>query len=48
VKLSGTILNPDGSYGYVDVEGGSYEEARDNLCARLEEGQKLITIRSDR
>jgi hypothetical protein len=48
VKLTGTITNPDGSYGYLDVEGDSYEEARDDLYARLQDGQKLITIRTDR
>ncbi|MET3937080.1 hypothetical protein [Arthrobacter sp. OAP107] len=48
MKLTGTITNPDGSYGYIDVEGDTYDEARDNLYARLGEGQKLITIRTDR
>jgi uncharacterized membrane protein len=48
VKLTGTITNPDGSYAYIDVEGDTYEEAREDLDARLGEGQKLITIRTDR
>lgn len=48
MKLTGTITNPDGSYGYIDVEGDTYDEARDNLYTRLGEGQKLITIRTDR
>lgn len=48
MKLTGTITNSDGSYGYIDVEADSYQEARNNLYARLEEGQKLITIRTYR
>ncbi|MFC9335920.1 MULTISPECIES: hypothetical protein [Arthrobacter] len=48
MKLTGTITNSDGSYGYIDVEADTYEEARGNLYARLEDGQKLITIRTDR
>ncbi|MFF2317759.1 hypothetical protein ACFVTE_15995 [Arthrobacter sp. NPDC058097] len=48
MKPTGTITNSDGSYGYLDVEGDSYEEARDDLYARLQDGQKLITIRTDR
>ena len=27
MKFTGTITNSDGSYGYIDVEGDSYEEA---------------------
>ena len=45
--LTGTITNPDGSYSYIEAEGDSYEEARENLYA-LEEGQNLIVIRTDR
>jgi hypothetical protein len=48
VILTGTIANSDGSYGYIDVEGDTYDEARDNLYALLEEGQNLIVIRTDR
>ena len=48
MKLTGTITNSDGSHGYIDVEADSYDEARDNLYARLGEGPKLITIRTDR
>jgi hypothetical protein len=48
VILTGTISNPDGSYNYIEAEGGTYEEARENLYTLLEEGQKLLVIRTDR
>lgn len=54
MKLTGTVTNSDGSYGYIDVEAAAYDEAatydeaRDTLYARLEDGQKLTTIRTDR
>jgi hypothetical protein len=48
VILTGTIAYPDGSYGHIEAEGGTYEEARENLYALLEEGQNLIAIRTDR
>lgn len=35
----------DGSYNHVEAEGDTYEEARENLYALLEEGQNLIAIR---
>ena len=43
--FTGTITNPDGSFIHIQAEGDSYEEARENLYALLEEGQNLITIR---
>lgn len=46
--LTGTITNSDGSYNYIQAEGNTYEEARENLYALLEEGQNLIVIRTDR
>ena len=45
--LTGTITNPDGSYNHIEAEGDTYEEARENLYALLEEGQNIITIRKD-
>lgn len=45
--LTGTITNPDGSYSHIEAEGDTYEEARENLYALLEEGQNLITIRKE-
>jgi predicted RNase H-like HicB family nuclease len=45
--LTGTITNPDGSYNHIEAEGDTYEEARENLYALLEEGQNLIAIRKD-
>ncbi|MDF2048866.1 hypothetical protein [Arthrobacter sp. Cr_A7] len=45
--LTGTITNPDGSYGHIEAEGDTYEEARENLYALLEDGQNLISIRKD-
>lgn len=45
--LIGTITNPDGSYNHIEAEGDTYEKARENLYALLEEGQNLITIRKD-
>lgn len=45
--LMGTVTNPDGSYIHIEAEGDTYEEARENLYALLEEGQNLITIRKD-
>lgn len=44
----GTVTNPDGSYVRIEAEGNTYEEARENLYALLEEGQNLIVIRTDR
>lgn len=38
VLLTGTITNPDGSYSHIEAEGDTYEEARGNLYALLEEG----------
>lgn len=46
--LTGTIAKPDGSYNHIEAEGDTYEDARENLYALLEEGQNLITIRTDR
>ena len=46
--LTGTISNPDGSYNHIQAEGDTYEEARENLSALLEEGQNLLVIRTDR
>lgn len=46
--LTGTITTPDGGYNHIEAEGDTDEEARGNLYALLEEGQKLITIRTDR
>ncbi|MET3774077.1 hypothetical protein [Arthrobacter nitrophenolicus] len=46
--LTGTIANLDGSYKHIEAEGDTYEEARENLYALLEDGQRLITIRADR
>ncbi|SEQ80662.1 hypothetical protein [Arthrobacter sp. OV608] len=46
--LTGTITNADGSYQHLEAEGENYEEARENLYALLEDGQKLIAIRADR
>ncbi|MGX5717961.1 hypothetical protein [Arthrobacter sp. MAHUQ-56] len=48
MKLTGTILNEDGSFRYAEAEGGTYDEARENLYALLDDGQKLIAIRTDR
>jgi hypothetical protein len=48
VILTGTISSPDGSYSHVQAEGDTYEEARGNLYALLEEGPNLIVIRADR
>ncbi|WP_461186759.1 hypothetical protein [Arthrobacter sp. Z4-13] len=45
--LTGTITNPDGSYNHIEAEGDTYEAARENLYALLEEGQNLIAIRKD-
>lgn len=45
--LTGTITNADGSYNHIEGEGDTYEKARENLYALLEEGQNLITIRKD-
>ncbi|MDQ0636427.1 putative RNase H-like HicB family nuclease [Arthrobacter pascens] len=45
--LIGTITNPDGSYGHIEAEGNTYEEARENLYALLEDGKNLIAIRKD-
>ena len=45
--LTGTITNRDGSYNHIEAEGDTYEEARENLYALLEEGQNLMTIRKD-
>lgn len=45
--LTGTITNPDGSYAHIEAEGATYDEARENLYALLEEGQRLIVIRTD-
>ena len=45
--LTGTVTNPDGSYNHIEAEGDTYEEARGNLYAPLEEGQNLIAIRKD-
>jgi predicted RNase H-like HicB family nuclease len=47
VILTGTITNPGGSYSHIESEGDTYEEARENLYALLEEGQNLITIRKE-
>lgn len=46
--LTGTITNLDGSYRQIEAEGDTYEEARENLYALLEDGQNLIVIRTDR
>jgi hypothetical protein len=48
VILTGTSTNPDGTYNYIEAEGESYKEARDNLYALLQEGQNLLLIRTDR
>lgn len=45
--LTGTISNPDGSYTHIEAEGATYDEARESLYALLENGQKLIVIRTD-
>lgn len=45
--LTGTVTNPDGSYQRVDAEGNTYNEARENLYALLQEGRTLIAIRTD-
>ncbi|WP_406636944.1 hypothetical protein [Pseudarthrobacter quantipunctorum] len=45
--LTGTITNSDGSYNHIEAEGETYEEARENLYALLDEGQNLIVIRTD-
>ncbi|MDQ0676559.1 hypothetical protein QFZ36_004185 [Pseudarthrobacter siccitolerans] len=45
--LIGTITNPDGSYEHIEAEGDTYEEARENVYALLEDGQNLIAIRKD-
>ena len=39
--LTGTISYPDGSYGHIEAEGATYEDAL------LEEHQNLIAIRKD-
>ncbi|MEV7574341.1 hypothetical protein AB0P28_14710 [Pseudarthrobacter sp. NPDC089323] len=46
--LTGSISNPDGSISHIDAEGDTYDEARENLYALLEEDQKLLAIRTDR
>ncbi|MFF2347543.1 hypothetical protein [Pseudarthrobacter sp. NPDC058119] len=46
--LTGTITNADGSYHHIEAEGDTYEEARENLYALLEEGQNPLVIRTDR
>ncbi|WP_369021738.1 hypothetical protein [Paenarthrobacter ureafaciens] len=46
--LTGTVTNPDGSYQRVDAAGDTYDEARARLYALLQEGQRLIAIRTDR
>ncbi|GAA3406089.1 hypothetical protein [Pseudarthrobacter polychromogenes] len=46
--LTGTISNLDGSYNHIEAEDDTYEEARENLYALLEEGQNLLVIRTDR
>ena len=45
--VTGTITNPDGSQFHLDAEGATYEETLENLNALLEEGQKLLVIRTD-
>ncbi|MFJ6358677.1 hypothetical protein [Pseudarthrobacter oxydans] len=45
--LTSTISYPDGSCGHIEAEGATYEEARENLYALLEEGQNLIAICND-
>ncbi|UKA73417.1 hypothetical protein [Arthrobacter sp. FW306-06-A] len=45
--LTGTVTNPDGSYNHIEAESDTYEEARENLYALLEDGQNLIAIRKD-
>lgn len=45
--LTGSISNPDGSIIRIDAEGDSYDEARENLYALLEDGQKLLAIRTN-
>jgi hypothetical protein len=47
VTITGAITNPDGSYVHIEAEGATYDEARENLHALLEEDQKLIVIRTD-
>lgn len=45
--LTGTITNPDDSTKHIDAEGDTYEEARENLYALLDEGRNHIVIRTD-
>jgi hypothetical protein len=48
VVITGTITDVDGGYRHLEGVGKTYEEAREHLYALLEEGQKLIAIRTDR
>ncbi|MEJ1180392.1 MULTISPECIES: SOS response-associated peptidase family protein [unclassified Pseudarthrobacter] len=47
VAVKRRASNPDGSYRHIEAEGGTYEEASENLYAILEEGQNLIAILKD-
>lgn len=46
--LIGTITTADGGFLNIDAEGATYDEARENLYALLEDGQMLIVIRVER
>ncbi|MET3937078.1 hypothetical protein [Arthrobacter sp. OAP107] len=39
--------NPDGRSSHIEAESDTYEEARENLFALLEEGQNVIVIPTD-
>lgn len=44
--VTGTRTNWDGSYGHIEAEGNTYDEAREDPYALLEEGQHLIAVRA--
>jgi hypothetical protein len=47
VILTGTVTTENDEYDYLSAEGANYEEARAKLNALLEDGQKLLVIRTD-
>lgn len=46
MEIAGTQA-PDGTYDHLSAQGGSYEEAKGALHARIPEGYKLVVIRTD-
>lgn len=46
--VTGTLTNADGSLNHIEVEGTTYDEAREKLDALVQDGQQLIVIRTDR